>query len=316
MKHNILEVELKDKFDAIHKLRYKIYHTPLSYRWVGLTKINLSSPKHSYTSVFNNRTVADVPEITERINEIVNNINLEYDKQLPIYEVLDNPKLNYLHEEFEIFGERMDELFLKGKRTKSLTENFFALNEHIHMCEDAMITFPNKWGGFGILYDILPLGLHVNIQEMDKLMLEPHYTWGRLYLGYNTLGKDWMAVWKDNDLDVINRDMVKPQKRFAAEAWMNFNIDQSQSVKVGTFLHWCNRLPLETQKKIPFHNLNSLTLGRFAIGDLIIDENFLKIDPDPSHWNTYRHDCKLKWNHEVLTTFRTVERVRIYEQEE
>jgi hypothetical protein len=125
-----------------------------------------------------------------------------------------------------------------------------------------------------------------------------------------------MAVWKDNDLDVINRDMVKPQKRFAAEAWMNFNIDQSQSVKIGTFLHWCNQLPLETQKKIPFHNLNSLTLGRFAIGDLIIDRNFLKIDPNPSHWNTYRHDCKLKWNHEVLTTFRTVERVRIYEQEE
>jgi hypothetical protein len=316
MKHNILEVELKDKFGGTHKLRYKIYHTPLSNRWVYVTKTSLANPKHYYNSVFNNSTIADVPEITNRINEIVSNINAEYDKQLPIYEVLDKPKLNYLHEEFEIFGERMDELSLKGKRTESLTKNFFALNEHIHVCEDAMITFPDKWGGFGLLYDIYPTGIHLNIQEMDKLMLEPYYTWGRLYLGYNTLGKDWMAVWKDNDIDVINRDMIRPQKRFAAEAWMNFNIDQTLSVKVGSFLHWCKSLPLETQKKIPFHNLNNLTLGRFAIGDLIIDETFLKVDPDPAHWNTYRHDCKLKWNHEVLTTFRTVERVRIYEQEE
>jgi hypothetical protein len=151
--------------------------------------------------------------------------------------------------------------------------------------------------------------------EMDKLLLETGFSWGRLYLGYNTLGKDWLAVAKDNDVEVIVRDMVKPQKRFAAETWLNFNIDQEEQNRVSSFINWCNALPFDIRKKVPFNNLNQLTLGRFPIGDIVINDTFLKIDPNPDHWKTYRHDCKLQWNHKVLTTFRSVEDIRIYEQD-
>jgi hypothetical protein len=309
----ILEVKIRDKFDKFHYLKYRLYETDLADRWANLTDENLKNPNHSISTVINNRTEADVPEITNLLKEIVANINAEYDKHIESFDNIDNPKLNYLHEEFEIFGQRMDELFLAGKLTDTLTSNFFALNEYIHMCEDALITKVGSWGGFGILYDIHPIGLHLPIKPEDKLYLEPGIGWGKLYLGYNTLGKDWFAVAKDNDVDVVARNMIKPQKRFAAEAWLNFNTDYT-SVQIASFFQeWVKTLPPALQKKIPYYNLNELSLGRFQIGELVIDQNFLKYDKDPLHWKAYRHECKKEWNHNVLTTFRTIESIRIYE---
>jgi hypothetical protein len=309
----ILEVKIKDKFDKIHSLKYNIYPTHLGDKWADLTNTNLKNPNHKISSVFNNRSELDVPEITQQIKDIVERIAVEYDKEIKTFDELDNQKLNYLHEEFEIFGARMEELSFKGKLTESLKANFFALNEHIHMCEDAMITKSGTWGGFGVLYDIHPIGLHLPVKDEDKLYLEYGLSWGKLYLGYNTLGKDWFAVAKDNDIDVVARDMVKPQKRFAAETWLNFNADHVPVQTISFFQKWVKSLPPELQKKVPYHNLNEMSLGRMVIGELIIDGNFLKYDPNPLHWKAYRHPSKLKWNHEVLTTFRSVESIKIHE---
>lgn len=309
----ILEVKIKDKFGEIHTLKYQIYPTHLTDKWADLTKANLKNPKHSISSVFNNRTEHDVPEIAQQIKKIVADISTEYDKHIQTFDELDNPKLNYLHEEFEIFGQRMDELAMKGKLTDSLIKNFFALNENIHMCEDAMLTKGDSWGGFGILYDIHPIGMHLPVKDEDKLYLEYGLSWGKLYLGYNTLGKDWFAVAKDNDIDVVARDMVKPQKRFAAETWLNFNADHLPVQTIAFFQRWVKSLPPELQKKVPYHNLNELSLGRMVLGEIIIDDNFLKYDPNPQNWRSYRHLSKLKWNHEVLTTFRSVESIKLYE---
>jgi hypothetical protein len=74
-------------------------------------------------------------------------------------------------------------------------------------------------------------------------------------------------------------------------------------------------LPFDVRKKVPFNSLNQLSLGRFPIGDIVIDDAFLKIDSNPDHWKSYRHKCKQEWNHKVLTTFRSVEDIRIYEQD-
>ena len=309
----VLEVSIKDKFDKLHILKYNIYPTSLSSKWADLTNINLKNPNHKISSVFNNRSEKDVPEITQQIKNIVAKITSEYDKEITTFDELDAQKLNYLHEEFEIFGERMNELALEGKLTKTLTSNFFALNEHIHICEDAMLTMSDEWGRFGALYDIHPIGLHLPVKGEDKLYLEYGMSWGKLYLGYNTLGKDWSAVARDNDIEVIARDMVKPQKRFSAEAWLYFNEDCLSVQNISSFQRWVKTLPVELQKKVPYHNLNELSLGRMVLGELVIDHNFLEYDPDPNNWKTHGHPSKLKWTHEVFTTFRSVESIKLYE---
>jgi hypothetical protein len=307
----ILKVVIKDKFDKLHTLNYNIYPTDLSKKWVQLTNENLKNSDYKIVSVFNNHIDKDVPEISGKIKELVDQINQEYDKSIESFDQLDKIKLNYLHREFENFGERVEELAFKGILTQTLSEKFFALNEYIHKCEDALIANGRLGGGFGILYDIHPLGKHLQIEDEDRLFLETEVSWGKLYLGYNTLGKDWLAVARDNDIEVIERGMVKPQKRFAAEAWLNFTQDVS-SIEKNIFFHkWAKTLPTNLQKKIPFYKLNELGLGRFVIGEIIIDDNFLKYDSNLSNWKTYKHPSKSKWNYEVLTTFRSIESIRI-----
>jgi hypothetical protein len=307
----ILKVIIKDKFDKLHTLNYKIYSTDLSEKWIQLTNENLKNPVHKIVSVFNNHTDKDIPKISEKIKELVDQINQEYDKSIESFDHLDKIKLNYLHQEFENFGERIEELAFKGILTPSLSENFFALNEYIHKCEDALISTPESCEAFGILYDIHPLGKHLPIEDEDRLFLETEVSWGKLYLGYNTLGKDWLTVARDNDIEVIKRGMVKSQKRFAAEAWLSFNQD-ILSIQRNIFFHeWVKTLPINLQEKIPFYKLNELGLGKFVIGEIIIDNNFLKYNPNPLNWKAYRHPSKLKWNYEVLSTFRSIESIRI-----
>lgn len=299
-----LRVDIKDKFGSIHKLSYELYNTNLTKKWIEITIANLKNPNHNVVGVFNNRTQHDIPDLKISITDLINTINEEYDRQIKVFDEYNKEALNYLHQEFELFGER------GLKVSKSLSDNFFTLNEYIHMFEDALDARPGHWAAFGILYDIHPLGLHYPILEEDKLMLDTEFSWGKLYLGYNTLGKDWLSVFKDNDIDVISRGMVKSQERFSAETWLNFGGEHKKEFVVRKFGEWYDNLSKGLQQQVPLDNLNQLSLGRFLLGELIIDDNFLKYDPDPYHWKAYRHPCKLEWNHRVLTTFRSIEAIK------
>jgi hypothetical protein len=313
---SLLIVKIKDRDNNLHTLKYKLFDTFLTNRWVKLTKNNLSNPLCRIHSVFNNRTKDDVQDIFISLNTITIEINKLYHIKLPVYTVFDTDKLNYLHEEFEKFEKFLNRP-LAGRSLmyqaigpgQKLIDLFFALNEHIHMCEDALNDNGNLGNPAGILYDLHPLGLHEPIQEEDKLFLESDFKWGNLYLGYNTLGKDWMNVLKDSDFEVIDRDQVKPQQRFAAEAWLNFGPEIHKTEQIQSYYNKVKSLPDRIKNKIPFDNLNKLTLGRFLLGSLVIDQQFLDFDPNQDHWLISNHECKLKWNQEVLSTFRSVEEI-------
>jgi hypothetical protein len=313
---SLLIVKIKDRDNNLHTLKYKLFDTFLTNRWVKLTKNNLSNPQCRIHSVFNNRTKDDVQDIFTSLNTITLEINKLYRIKLPVYTVFDTDKLNYLHEEFEKFEKFLNRP-LAGRSLmyqaigpgQKLINLFFALNEYIHMCEDALNDNGTLGNPAGILYDLHPLGLHEPIQEEDKLFLESDFKWGNLYLGYNTLGKDWMNVLKDSDFEVIDRDQVKPQQRFAAETWMNFGPEIHKTEQIQSYYNKVKSLPDGIKNKIPFDNLNKLTLGRFLLGSLVIDQQFLDFDPNQDHWLISNHECKLKWNQEVLSTFRSVEEI-------
>lgn len=313
-----LVAHIKDKKHNSHVLKYKLFDTFLTDKWITLTKKNLNNPQCRVHSVFNNRTKSDVYDIFQSLTKITMEINKLYRVQLPVYAVFDTDKLNYLHEEFEKFEQFLNRPFAGRSLMyqalgpgQQLIDLFFALNEHIHMCEDALNDNGSLGNPAGILYDLHPLGLHETIQEEDKLFLESDFKWGNLYLGYNTLGKDWMNVLKDSDFEVIEREQVKPQQRFAAEAWMNFGPEIHKTEQIQSYYNKVKSLPKEVKDKIPFDNLNELTLGRFLLGSLIIDQQFLDFDSNQDHWLISNHECKLKWNREVLSTFRSVEKIEI-----
>jgi hypothetical protein len=299
-------------------------NNPVVDKWIEMTKKSIKNNMKIKASL-NNVEINNISILLKKINDVLYFINNHYDKKLPVFTnfyELDNIILNYLHEEFEIYGDRIEELQSKNNWSYELHENFLSLNEYIHMIETAMHGSEDNFPNFSCLYDFTPAGLHEPIKEEYKHFLENKFEWGGLYCGYNTLGKDYLSIAPENDWEVIERDEVRPQIRFAAETWMNFGPDLKTTINK-EFYKWYTTLPNKIQNKIPIDDLNKLSLGRYSLGKIIIDENFLSIEPDAKKWllptgSVYsimgKEDCKTKWNREVFAKIVDIKRIEIIEK--
>lgn len=292
-----------------HQLLYNLYETDLVRRWVALTKQNQADPEKFIHTNFTNISYSKISTVRQKMTECIQRINSLYDEPLPLYEdveELSTPELNYLHEEFERYGDKWD--------NAELREDFLLLNELIHLHEDLLFDKKDIFPNMALLYDYYPQGLHLPILERDKIWCTPLKQWGELYLGYNTLGKDWTKIYKDNDLEVIERNQVRPQERFAAEAWLNFGPDSKGTWEYQELEEWYLNLPEDLQKKVPIDNLNKLTFGRFKLGKLRIDQEF--IDRYGGNEIEYKFipssKSKHDWNENVFSTFVSLKKIEFY----
>jgi len=301
VKDNVVEFVMKDGNGAKHKLFYYLFDTPFISKWTELVRKNFDNPKHNIVSTLMNNSGDDYNNIRVEILECCHFLNKHgYGPELPIYETMNKPKLNNLHELFENWGTIRDD----KKDPRSIIQSvWFNLNEAIHKCED-ILTAKNlntnlKMSG---LIDIQPLGLHNDLTDQDKLLLTTEYKWGELYLGYNTQGKDYLTAMYSNDVRVIDNDEVKPQSRYAAESWQYFGMDHEPLYGSNQFSIWYETLPEATKKKIP---LNDLTLGRVILGKLIPHKtpSCMDVDPNLLHWETSMHSCKDVWNKKYYSNF-------------
>ena len=240
----VLRVTMTKKDGGVLNLHYNLYdHNPVVERWIKMTQTSIDNNMEIKARITNNE-FSNIGYLMQQINDVLETINKTYDKILPIFtdfKELDSAVLNYLHEEFEVYGDRIKELQADNKWSQILHEKFLALNEFIHMIETAIHGLENKFPNFSCLYDFLPAGLHEPVNEIDKLFLEDRFEWGGLYCGYNTLGKDYLSIAPENDWEVINRDEVRPQIRFAAETWMNFGPDMTNTIRE-SFYKWYTTL--------------------------------------------------------------------------
>lgn len=310
MKNNV--ITFLDADNKKHIIPFKLYTNDLVTRWKNLILKNQRLGDKELRSYFINYTFKDIGVIQTKLNDIITIINSEYDKQLPTYMDVDTLKeevLNHLHEEFEIYGTRVDDLILTDNYSQTIHDSFLRLNELIHLCEEVIysVKLNPPLPPMSVLFDFYPQTEFESLLERDKLHLTSEFKWGNLYLGYNTLGKDWLKICLDNDLEVIERDMVKPQIRFSAESWINFGPDDFQNTNINTFVNWYENLPRDLQKKVPIDNLNALSFGRYCVGKVVIDYSyFLKYHPVEADWLSYNHPIKKKWNEEVFSKFRKV----------
>jgi len=247
-----IRITFLDTHNQEHKITYKIYNSGLSRKWLDILFQNQASPEKYIHGTFYNVTNKDIPEIHAEIIGLINKINSEYHLQLPLYNdspVLDITQLNYLHYMFEQYGDQ-------PPGNESIHNSFLRLNEVIHTYESALLNSPGGFPDMTIMFDYYPQTIFGNIEPLDKLYIRNGYQWGELYLGYNTLGKDWLTAAGDNDLDLVAREQVRPQERFAAEAWMCFRRDEPITEKSQFFEKWYNSLSPELQAKVPIDDLS------------------------------------------------------------
>lgn len=312
--------ELRDGTPLI--LAYLLHNTSLRDRWIEQVNTRNAEPDTYLDLKIANKTIDDLPFLMEKINSIITGINAYYDKQLPLFTTEDefnHDILNHLHEEFEIYGERHHRIIETEKQhlrnpqdpnvwpgtrfKKDFHELWMSLNEYIHIIESALSTTTEEGQSpnFSCLVQVYPPVLGELVQEQDKLFLETDFSWGQLYLGYNTLGKDYMHAAHDNDVRVIANDQIRVQQHFNTESWLNFSegFTVPGESKI-MFYEWYASQEPDVRDKIPIVNLNELALGRYHIGSLIIDDTFLRINSNEQEWQ-YNLELKKQWNLEVFS---------------
>jgi len=314
---NEIKINMIDGNDDIHAIRYLIFDSGIAKRWIDLINSN-NKESNTITSDIKNWNVEQINTIKDKLDECVNIINKDYDTPLPTHgdkKLLDTEILNFLHEEFEVYGDRIEDLTVTNPVewwNHKLHDAFLKLNSYIHLYEDLLLI--KNEGGFpnmSALIDYLPGGRHEELQDIDYLFMTTQFKWGGLYLGYNTLGKDYLGVFKDNDLEVLERDQVRPQQHFASESWLNFN--SGRETNVWTMIKWekwYNSLSTELQAKIPVNSRRHLGLGRIYIGELDLKHLPLResIEPQLDKWN---QECQSQWNKKVFTTFTGIHSIEI-----
>jgi hypothetical protein len=304
----LLRLVFLDDRGKDHELHFALYDTDLVKRWVEITQKNQQTPDSYINARFTNISYSQISKVRTRLTDCLNRINSVYDEPLPLYEEiseLTTPELNYLHEEFERYGDRFENLIhTTNWWSQELHEDFLKLNELIHLHEDLLYVKKGDFPNMALLYDYYPQGLHLPIFERDKLWLTSILQWGEVYLGYNTLGKDWLKVVFDEDIEVIERDQVRPQERFAAETWINFGPDSDGVYEIRRLEKFYSTLPEELQKKVPIDDLNKLTFGRFKLGRIIIDDYFVRrYGGTFEDYHVKSGDAKRHWDEHVFSTF-------------
>lgn len=319
--------------DGTHlPLTYRIQNNSFSHRWIEHVKKRKLEQGTNFTIEIFNKNISHLPEIIEKLNSFVDYLNSLYDKKLPkLKENIDHDILNELHEEFEEYGARhlqaekdatynpsidniKDYAWYERAFNINFHETWLSLNTWIHFAENAMDS-PEYSSRFNCIVNQYPNTRGENLQEIDKLFLTNEFEWGHIYLGYNTLGKDYMHTAEHNDTRVVLNDQVKVQEYFSTEVYLEYNSDKIfHSEKKGNevkFYQWYINQSKEVQDLVPIDNLNKLCLGKYYLGRVSFDHTFLKYHSNPVDWDRNTFNIRHRWNMDVFSKISEITDIEI-----
>ena len=235
-----------------YDIYFRLYETELAKKWVNVfEKMNYGEKRIREKSIkFSKSNTYTLDMLTERgkldkINRIIDYLNSFYDKEIRSATVINQDTLNYLHEEYEIYGNRLAEKLSKNwwdDAWKRLDKNdpqairwpgirfneefhstFLQLNDMIHTLEMFFnTTVPQN-------NTSLPTYSHANIlishdpridyelTEEDCASFFKNFRFGDLFLGYNTLGKNIAHIVLDEDHRAAEENAVVLQTNWSNE---------------------------------------------------------------------------------------------------
>ena len=322
-----------NKNNELLHIKFKVLDTDIGDRWLAMIKENQAS---NHTIQANYRKILSPEERVDTFNIFRDNIlqiNSMYDRTLADIVSLEylhsnQDLLNDLHEEYEVYGDRLQSLLDSGyfkmpdnspelvnaiwpgkKQNFDVHERFLRLNEQIHNFEAIFRNWNTPDEGLcTCLVDYLPAGIHQNLKPEDFFLFGSDLQWGWMYLGYNTLGKHWSSVLNENDIEVVRRHQVRPQARFAAEFYMHFGRPSLTYVNRVKFYNWWVKNNLSDIHN-PDMRLSELALGYIPIARITsyqINDEESKLIPF-----TYPNKDAKEWNSKVWSKFNKIVNVQI-----
>lgn len=290
---------LEVTFDKGLRLYFKLFNNDLTYRWIDLVKTCDNNEDYKINSNF--LKIFSKKEIEMKFELMCDNISLinsVSDRQLPtiksLNDLLSNAGLlNNLHEEYEIYGD--NEIPLINKQ-------MLELNDLIHFFETILekTDISNKMCFSVVAYENYKnkLKLEKNLKYEDYFLFAADFKWGYVYLGYNTLGKGWKDLAGTNDIEVIQRKQVKPQKTFSSEYYLNF-FETSPYSRKHNFYNWWNKNNFCEIYKEKF-TVEDFSFGNIPLGKIeyYSIDNDVYYDADPiTTINT--PEAKFEWNKNI-----------------
>jgi hypothetical protein len=212
---------------------FEIYDTPPAQRWLELFKrtqryvqrVNpLDTVAIKHQNVMYGFGQQNVDACVARISDLVSRLNTIYQSRLPDSDAgklrsvqpgtVSQEILNQLHHEFEAFGDRHRAHEFAGDSQAELRHGLFSkLNNSIHATEAALVNATASAEDASLLAHVnfFP-DVYESLHERDYRYFTQDLKFGELCMGYHTLGKDFAAVFGNNDLDCIMRKEVRPQR--------------------------------------------------------------------------------------------------------
>jgi hypothetical protein len=213
----------------------------------------------------------DLNMVIEKLNSQLTLVGVE-----KIYQPVNIDQLNYIHS-----------LFVKSQSESP--EIWQKINLLIHSLEN-LIDDPLPEYSRSINF-IRDYETRLPIKEEYKMWLTTEFRWGDLILGYGTKGKDWLEIFRNND----SLEELVLQTTISSETHMHFHPEHHyKRFEEKDFYRWAK------SKNINLDNLNSLALGNYILGQIIITDNFLSYHNNLGDWYIPNHICKLNWNKEFI----------------
>jgi hypothetical protein len=178
------------------------------------------------------------------------------------------------------------------------------INLYIHALEAVEISNFAEYDVSVVFYKN-PTPKSVLLNEEHKIWLTSEQKWGRLLLGYGTIGKDWIDISIDND----NLHDLNIQSDISTETKMCFGVEQPYAfADKKAFYQWATSSDLP----VPLDSLNELALGRYMLGELIITDTFLEYNSNVSDWYVPNHKCKLTWGKDIIGSRPIVKAIKFF----
>jgi hypothetical protein len=246
-----------------YDLYFRLYNTILARKWLVVMEKMKNGEKHirEKSVKFASSSSYDIEELSnsgkiEKLNAIIDSINTFYDKQIHKVTAIDQATLNYLHEEYEIYGNRLDEKLSikwwddawknigladpKANRWPGITFNeefhatFLQLNDMIHTIErffDPLLhnEIIPTYSQVNILVSHYPR-IDYELTEEDCASFFAFNSFGDLSLGYNTLGKNIEHIISDEDQRAAEENAMVLQTTWSNEIMVRMETSKANPV--------------------------------------------------------------------------------------